>query len=263
MPRYLLISKHTACGLTQCKMENGLRKYYVALESETLFLAYLYTNTSKMKKFYALILLAAGVLFSFQAEAASGIFQTYIVIDTDGPGPNSNSFLAGGINSDLAPTYDGTAFGTVAALVLNGGEVKTYKNSGSDVYGAEIFYSVEAVGTGHSSYTAINLPFDSNIGGAPFEEDQKWQEAAAGIDLVSGLAPGDYELQVFWKATSSDGDHYDSNFSANFTGTFTVAAPAAVPTLGQWGLIIFGLLLLCSGAIVVWRRQYSLQTAKA
>lgn len=37
--------------------------------------------------------------------------------------------------------------------------------------------------------------------------------------------------------------------------TNTCAAPQAVPTLSQWGVIILGLTFLCFGAIVLWRRQ--------
>lgn len=41
------------------------------------------------------------------------------------------------------------------------------------------------------------------------------------------------------------------------------AAAAAVPTLSQWGLIIFGLTVLCMGAVVLWRRRSSFSKATA
>ena len=259
-----------------------------------------------MKKFFALSMLMAGLLLTYTVEAGSGIFQTYIVTDVNSGG---NGFLAGGINSDAAGSYNGTNFGSVTSFTLNGGEIKTFKNSISDVTGAEIFYSIELFGDPHTSFTAINLPHDADLGGG----DQKWKEEFAGVDVLSGLPPGSYELQVWWVAHSSDGDHFDSDFGANFTGFFSIPCPscddgnvctddacvdgvgcvntangvscddgdpnttgdvcsggvctpgttATVPTLGQWGLILFGLMLLCSGAIVIWRRQFKLKEAKA
>lgn len=217
-----------------------------------------------MKKFYALTLLFAGLLFAFNAGAATGIFQTYVIYDVNGGGP---TYAAGGANADGAPSFDGTMLGTVTSLVLNGGEVKTFKNSGGNVTGAEINYQVFAGNLGDAGapggFTAINLPFDSNIGGTPFNEDQKWDETGAGVDLLAGLPPGDYVLQVWWRAFTNEGDRFDTNAPIDYQASFTVAPPATVPTLGQWGLIIFGLVLLCSGAIVVWRRQYQVKEVLA
>lgn len=45
-------------------------------------------------------------------------------------------------------------------------------------------------------------------------------------------------------------------FTASVVSTTnTCSAPAPVPTLSQWGLIMLGLTFLCLGAIVLWRRQ--------
>ena len=178
----------------------------------------------------------------------AGIFQTYIIYDLDGAG---NVFRAGGINSDLAPVYNGLNLGTPTSLILNGGEVKTFKNSGGDVTGAEIFYNVHPVGSGPGPFTAINLPFDVNL---PNPGDQRWQQPLAGVDILNGLAPGNYELEVFWKITTNIGDQFDSDFGNNFSATFTVVSVAPVPTLSQWGLIVFGLIVLCMGAVVIHKR---------
>lgn len=38
---------------------------------------------------------------------------------------------------------------------------------------------------------------------------------------------------------------------------------SAIPTLSEWGLIIFALLLLCTGAVAVWRGRYGKRTVSA
>jgi len=197
---------------------------------------------------------------NLNSQAGSGIFQTYIVFDWNSGG---NAFYAGGLNADASASYDEFAFGTPTSLTLNGGEVKTYKNSGSNVSGAAIFYRVYTAGSPSGAFTSINLPFDSNIGGAPFEEDQKWKEEFAGVDVLSGLSAGNYTLEVYWEAYSTDGTHFDTDFGNNFQGHFTVPAASPVPTMSEWGLIIFGLLLLCTGAVVVWRSTYQHQRSVA
>lgn len=81
-----------------------------------------------MKKSLKRILVCVSCFLIFSSTfAATGIFQTYAIIDVNGTG---NQFLAGGINADGAAPYDGSAFGTPSSLILNGGEVKTFKNSG-------------------------------------------------------------------------------------------------------------------------------------
>lgn len=199
------------------------------------------------------VLLAAGQLSAQNV----GIFQTYIIYDLNG---NGNAFRAGGFNADGAPTFSGINLGTPSSLVLNGGEVKTFKNNGGDVFGAEIFYNVHPAGSGPGPFTGIPLPFDSNLGG---NGDQKWQQALAGTNILSGLAPGNYELEVYWKITSNLGDFFDSNFGNNIKASFTVAPAASVPTLSQWGLIIFGLVVLCIGGIVLHHRSEQNRLAKA
>lgn len=203
------------------------------------------------------VLVALFVLFSAAQLSAQnvGIFQTYIIYDLNGSG---NVFRAGGINSDLAPTYDGLNLGTPTSLVLNGGEVKTFKNSGGDVFGAEIFYNVHPTGSGPGPFTGIPLPFDTNL---PNPGDQRWQQPLAGVDILSGLSPGNYELEVFWKITSNVGDQFDSDFGNNFSATFTVSSAAPVPTLSQWGLIVFGLLVLCIGGIVLHNRSQRIRAS--
>ena len=164
-----------------------------------------------------LVVFALLLVMHFTVEAASGIFQTYVVYDLNGGG---NTFRAGGINSDGATTYDGTNLGIATSLTLNGGEVKTFKNGISDVFSARINYRIYPTSGSPGGFTTINLPFDSNL---PNPGDQKWKQEFAGVDVLSGLSPGTYFLEVYWDVSSSDGTHFDTNFGNNHKATFTVA----------------------------------------
>ena len=148
----------------------------------------------------------------------TGIFQTYAVIDVNGTG---NQFFAGGLNADGGTPFDGQDFGNVTTLVLNGGEAKTFKNGGGDVFGAEISYNIHEASSSSGSFTTINLPFSADLGGG----DQRWQETSSGVDLLAGLPLGTYHLEVFWRSPTSLGDRFDSNGGANFTATFTINQP--------------------------------------
>lgn len=199
------------------------------------------------------MVLFAGGMYAQQ----TGIFQSYIVLDVNNGG---NQFLAGGINSDNAPSFGGSNFGVVTSLVLNGGELKTFKNSGGDVFGGELNYRVYPQGSPAGAFNAVNLPFFQNL---PNPGDQVWQEANLGTNLLSGLTPATtYVIEVYWRSPTNQGDNFDSNFSNNFTATFATApASAAVPTMSQWGLILFALTVLCVGAIALHKREESMAKA--
>jgi len=150
------------------------------------------------------------------ALAGSGIFQTYAIVNS-GLG---NTYLAGGVNSDGAPSFNGTSFGTPTSLILNGGEIKSYKNGGSDVFGGSIFYRVYKQTDPAPVFIEVVLPFDSDLGGG----DQKWAATAANIDVLAlaTAGNGDYFLEVYWKLNSSDGEHFDSNGASNYKASFNL-----------------------------------------
>ncbi len=160
--------------------------------------------------FFALMNLA-------QSSAASGIFQTYAIVNFG----TGNTYLAGGANADGAPSFNGTDFGTPTTLTLNGGEVKTFKNGGSDVFGATIFYRVYKQGDTPGAFTDINLPFAENL---PNGDDQRWDETSAGVDILAQATAGngDYFLEVYWFSDNSDGGSFDSNGGSNYMASFTV-----------------------------------------
>ena len=84
-----------------------------------------------------------------------------------------------------------------------------------------------------------NLPL-SDAAGNSFSGsgDQKWSQISGTPDLLSGLAPGDYDLEVYFKATSNEGDRYDSRGGANYVASFAIVIPEpATFMLGLLGML--------------------------
>lgn len=205
-----------------------------------------------MKRLLILILTLYSIQIQAQADGTNvGIFQTYVFYTVDGS-PQTD---AGSENPEGHPTtFDGTALGTISSLELTGAEVKSYKNAGNggDVTGATFHYNIFPASGSLGAFTPLNLPFGANLdaccGGNP--GDQSWIENTASIDLLSGLAPGDYVLQVYWEASTNEaGCCFDSNPPNDFQATFTIAAPPEVPTLSEWGLIILALSFMTLGTL--------------
>ena len=152
-----------------------------------------------------------------------GIWQSYIILDAG----SGNNYLAGGLNPDnVHPAFAGSDLGTItlgSTFTLNGGEIKTYKNSGANVCGGNINYRVYSNGGTPGSFNAIALGFDSDLGNG----DQKWAKADAGVDLLAGLSAGDYTLEIFWDASGDtfsgcSSTNYESNSGANYTASFSL-----------------------------------------
>lgn len=170
------------------------------------------------------IAMLALLLPAISTFAAWGPFQTYAILDFG----QGNSFRAGGLNPDGAGTFDTFHYGFFRpgdTFILNGGEVKTYKNGSSNVCGGILHYRVYKECETPGGFSTIALPFESNLGGG----DQRWQQTAANVDLLTGLSKGDYVLEVFWEVDGNETDPggcgeslFDSNFGTNFSATFTV-----------------------------------------
>lgn len=202
-------------------------------------------------------LLATGVcLLSLStSHAASGIFGSYIGITIEGaseviyggqqPGPNTTTGLDG---ADLGDLNLGDT------LTISAAEVLTFKNGLSDVFSAELSYSVYASGGSAGAFTTVGINFGSNAAfndllGNNFTNggDQSWSNISSTPEVASALTAGDYVLEVFWRATSSDGEHFSNNGGNNLLATFSV-----VPEPNTYALIA-GMLGL--GYVALCRRR--------
>ena len=166
------------------------------------------------------LILIISMLFNASVMmAGSGIFQTFVFYTVNGGGLITDH---GGIdNASGTNAWSGNNLGTnLATLILDGGEVQTFKNGGSDVTGATLFYRVYKQGTTAPAYGSINLPFLENFGNPG---DQKWNTGVASIDLLSGVSEnGTYNIDLYWEAYSTDGTHSDGSAAAPLTATFSM-----------------------------------------
>ncbi|WP_299274548.1 HYR domain-containing protein [uncultured Psychroserpens sp.] len=154
----------------------------------------------------------------------SGIFEAYVVTDTNG---------SGNFYSNLVPTggFNGADFGDfnpTNTLILRGGQAKTFKNNGHNVFNSSLFYRIYPTGSPSGAFIEINLNFDQNLGNPG---DQQWDNVQTGnqqnIDVLSGLATGNYTIEVFVRSqvdTNNDNqidlDNFWSDFGNNFKATF-------------------------------------------
>lgn len=119
-------------------------------------------------------------------------------------------------------------FGCSTTLKLTGGAIDTYKNGGSDVTGANLFYRVYLTSGGPTgSFTGLNLPWmcnwpDGECSAFSNGGDQRWKKSDHNIDLLNGIVPGDYTLEIYMQGSTNEGDRYWNNGGANWKYTFTL-----------------------------------------
>jgi len=190
--------------------------------------------------------IALALLPASYALAGTGTFGSYAGFDANGGGNNYLGASQPG-PSQLAGLH-GHDFGTFTvgdSLLLSGGQLLTWKNGGGDVTGAFISYNVHEASSSAGAFNEISLGWSSNsplsdAAGNSFSGsgDQKWSQNSGTPDLLSGLAPGDYDLEVYFKATSNEGDRYDSRGGANYVASFAIAIPEpATFMLGLLGML--------------------------
>ncbi|MCD2258859.1 HYR domain-containing protein [Psychroserpens luteolus] len=160
----------------------------------------------------------------------SGIFEAYVITDTNGGGNFYNNLVPSG-------GFNGANFGDFNpsnTLILRGGQAKTFKNGSHNVFNSSLFYRVYQTGSPSGSFIEINLNFDQNLSNPG---DQQWDNVQTGnqqnIDLLSGLSTGNYTVEVFVRSqvdTNNDNqidlDNFWSDFGNNFKATFNFYADA-------------------------------------
>lgn len=185
-----------------------------------------------------LALLIGGWLASVSPAAGAlyGIYESYVVINANGGG---NVFYDAGANTGN-PNFPGANLGafnpSINTLVLNGGEVKTWKDPGGDVTGVFIAYRIWKQGNESGSFTERSIFFHSNLGGG----DQKWQLTGDNINVLSGLGNGDYKLEVYFRASGNQGNVFDNVNGANYEASFTVVPEPTHIALGIFGALFAG-----------------------
>jgi hypothetical protein len=156
--------------------------------------------------------------------ATAGIYESYAIMNFGGVDMYYD-LLANTGNPDFNGANLGT-FNSSQSLYLDGAQNKTYKCSApSDVLNGKLFYRVYPTAGAPGIFSAaVNLPFLSNDGATGCGgQNQSWQQAAAGINLLSGLCDGNYTVELYTAADINTGTATANNAGLNYKATFTVS----------------------------------------
>lgn len=181
-------------------------------------------------------LIATAVLvIAGNANAATGIFESYGILKINASTNLYYDMQASTTNPDFQAANLGIFDISVGnTLVLAGGEIKTFKNGASDVTGGKFDYRVFKVGDTPGSFGEFTLNFNSDLGGG----DQKWDNTAANVNLLTGLGNGNYTVQVFAYSTTNEGNQFSNNGGANYSANFSVIPEPTSAALGLIGSLL-------------------------
>jgi len=184
------------------------------------------------------ILLASSLFSGASLFAGSGIFDSFAIVESTFYNLNATT-----ANPDFSGANLGS-FDTTDSISI-GGQLKSFKNNGTDVTGAQISYVIYADGNRPATpiFTDVAYAFQiDNVGGVG--GDQQWGTDVAGSngtdqsDSVSlnSLSAGNYKLEVFASISTNgvdaDGTIFDNAGGNNYIADFTV-----VPEPGSFALI--------------------------
>ena len=171
----------------------------------------------KMKR----ILLLA-VILNYTAFADWGFFEvgrSYINIDFDGTSTWYTLWNTTVGNFEDANLGSFTL--NTQTLAIGAWDVKTFKNSGSDVTGVNMFYRIYEQSTTPGSFSSTGGNWIEDLVG---DGNQKWgKTTSTSIDITSLLAGKTYVLEVYIEAygTSPTETKSDNNGGLNYIATFT------------------------------------------
>jgi hypothetical protein len=124
--------------------------------------------------------------------------------------------------------------------------VLTFKNGLSDVTGTTLNYRIYTAGSPSGSFTPLSIGFTANAtfadaAGTSYTNagDQKWSNSASWnpVNLLTGLTPGNYEIDIYLEAATSDGTAFSNNGGANYKATLTVVPEPSAALLGAIGAL--------------------------
>ena len=185
--------------------------------------------SSAMKNLNRLLLMPLMVLMVLFGSGSvwgqsAGFNNTFIVLSLNG---GANTYYD--LNATTASTdFNGANLGSFAAgtnnLVFKGAEHNIYKCGGADLTSTRVYYRIYLTSAGASgSFTSNNITYTSGFNNGCGGQDQKWDKLDYSTNLLSGLAPGNYSIQVYSDASTTLGDRFASNGGLNYTASFTVS----------------------------------------
>jgi hypothetical protein len=136
--------------------------------------------------------------FTINSSGQSGIYQSAVILKLNGGGDTYYDLQGSTPNFDFSGSLG--SFCTNGSLVIAGGENKTFKCPNNDILDKnKIFYRIYPAGSPSGSFIELALPFASNDGGALCAggQNQTWRNNSNATNLLTGLTPGNYTLEVY------------------------------------------------------------------
>ena len=176
-------------------------------------------------KYYTVLLLVfclAAVSPAF--SQSNGIYESYAIISINGGGNAYYDMAASTPNTDFQGANLGT-YNYTQSLVVKGGQNKTFKCSGGDITNGAMNWRVWKTSAGASGgFSSISYGFVSNDAGG-CGGNQTWEGTGGTTNVITGLAPGNYTLEVYSTAGGTPNNPaYSNNGGNNYRATFTVTS---------------------------------------
>ncbi|UMY65732.1 MULTISPECIES: T9SS sorting signal type C domain-containing protein [unclassified Flavobacterium] len=162
---------------------------------------------------------------SVQAQI-NGIYESYAILSLNGGGNTFYDMGATTTNPDFNNANLGVFYKGSNSLIVRGGQNKTFKCNGGDIFNGRFNWRAWQTSAGASgSFNTVTMSFVSNDAGG-CGGNQTWQGTGGTTDLVSTLSAGIYTLEVYSDADGNPGTTFASNGGLNYRATLTVVDPA-------------------------------------
>ncbi len=176
-----------------------------------------------------LLMMSMMLLFAANSNGQSaGFNDTYLILQLTGS-ETYYDLQASTANPDFNGANLGTFCGSETnALVFRGAEHNVYKCGGCDLTQTRLHYRIYQQGTTPGDFLANDVGYTSGFDNQCGGQDQMWSTMSYNTNLLEGLAPGTYFLEVFSSAsvTCGGGMVYANDGANNYTATFTVSGTA-------------------------------------
>jgi hypothetical protein len=174
-----------------------------------------------MRWFFVFIILATGALVTNVNAQINGIYESYAILSINGGANAYYDMGAATGNPDLNGANLGI-FKPSQSLVVKGGQNKTYKCSGGDITNGRLNWRVWKTSLGASgTFSIVSMGFVSNDPGG-CGGNQTWEGTGGATNVIAGLTPGNYTLEVYSDADGVPGTTASNNGGANYKATFDV-----------------------------------------
>jgi|GEM_PF-2251314 len=175
--------------------------------------------------------------FTVNSSNQSGIYQSAVILKLNGGGDTYYDLQGATPNFDFSGNLG--SFCTNGSLVIAGGENKTFKCPNNDILNKnKLFYRIYPAGSPAGVFTEIPLSFASNDPGALCigGQNQTWRSNSANANLIAGLVPGNYTIEVYTQASYTtngicENVHFSNNGGANYKADFTINEAPVISTV--------------------------------